>query len=190
MREFWAGESSLCHPCWRKGDFLLAQQQPSQWETAAVRPMRNHNRSELSLSSNRRSFQAAPPNCLLYKLTVPSSVPPLFQSKLILLVKSTSYFTFKVKSHHMEETHRFDVKWKKPDRKESVLWFHLDEAGETKLWWEKSDWRWPSGWWRRGTQGFLGVGVIWGWLQAVCTDTKVLWAVPLRFIYKLSFRTN
>ena len=30
--------------------------------------------------------------------------------------------------NHMDETHRHDVEWKKPDTKESILWFHFSEV--------------------------------------------------------------
>ena len=48
----------------KKKDFLLAQQQPRQWETIISQPVKSHHNSKLSFSSNELSLNIALPNFL------------------------------------------------------------------------------------------------------------------------------
>ena len=48
----------------KKKDFLLAQQQPRQWETITSQPVKSHHNFKLSFSSNELSLNIALPNFL------------------------------------------------------------------------------------------------------------------------------
>ena len=61
-------EPDFLSPSKKKNDFLLAQQQPSQWETITTQPVKSHHNSKLSLSSNELSLNIALPNFLHYSI--------------------------------------------------------------------------------------------------------------------------
>lgn len=61
-------EADFTSPSKKKNDFLLAQQQPSQWETITTQPVKGHHNSKLSLSSNEFSLNIALPNFLHYSI--------------------------------------------------------------------------------------------------------------------------
>lgn len=67
---------TLYNSAGRRKNFLLAQQQPSQWETAATQSVRSHHNPELLLHSNELLFKTDNLNFLLS--SVKEHSPSLF----------------------------------------------------------------------------------------------------------------
>ena len=61
-------EPDFTSPSKKKNDFLLAQQQHSQWETITTQPVKSHHNSKLSLSSYELSLNIALPDFLHYSI--------------------------------------------------------------------------------------------------------------------------
>lgn len=73
--------------------------------------------------------------------------------------------------NNMDESHRHNVAWKKPDSKECILFIWNPGAGRTNLWW-----RWSQEWLPLGDDCWLGKST---------REQAGVWKMPYIFIWEV-----